>query len=70
MSAVRFGTIRAYDAGSHTASVEVTGYPASLLEDVLVADNIDAGLVVDGARCVVAFNDVFNPADAVVVAVY
>jgi hypothetical protein len=67
---VRFGTIRAYDAGTHSASLEVVGYPASLLEDVPVADNIAAGLVVDGARCVVVFNDAYNVADAVVVSVY
>jgi hypothetical protein len=70
MSTLRFGTIRAYDAGTHTASVEITGYAASLLEDVPVADNIAAGLMVGGVRCVVAFNDPYNPADAVIVAVF
>jgi hypothetical protein len=70
MAVVRFGTIRGYDAGTRTASLQVTGYLASMLVSVPVAENIDGALVVDGARCVVVLNDGFNPADAVVVAVY
>lgn len=70
MSVVRFGTVREYDAGSHTASVQIVGYPGSLVPGVPVASNIDSALLVDGARCVVVFNDSLNATDACVVAVY
>ena len=67
---VRFGTIRAYDAGTATCTVEISGYPSSQLEDVPLADNIDSALAVDGARCVVALNEGLNCTDACVVAIY
>lgn len=70
MPSIRFGTIRAYDAGTNTASVEVTGYQASLLEGVPVALDVDAALLVDGARCLVVLNDGFDTSDTVVACVY
>ena len=70
MVLVRFGTIRAYDAGTHTATLEITGYAVSKLEGVAVADNIDGAVVLDGAGCVVAFNEGYSVADACVIAVY
>jgi hypothetical protein len=70
MVLVRFGTIRGYDAGTNTAAVEIVGYPASLLEDVPVADNIDSALVTGGAHCVLALNEGYNASDACILAIY
>ncbi len=67
---VRFGTIRAYDAGTNMCTVEIAGYPSSQLEDVPLADNIDAALAADGARCVLALNEGLNCRDACIVAIY
>jgi hypothetical protein len=50
--------------------VGIVGYRGTAIQGIRVAANIDAGLVVDGARCVVVFNDVYSVADAVVVAVW
>jgi len=67
---VRFGTVRAYDAGTNTCTIEISGYPSSQLEDVPLADNISALLAIDGARCVVALNEGLNGSDACIVAIY
>jgi hypothetical protein len=70
VAVVRFATIRDYDAGTHVAAVQVTGYPASKLQGVPVAANIDGALCTDGALCVVVLNDGYNPADACIVGIY
>jgi hypothetical protein len=71
MSAVRFGTVRAYDVVTGTATVEIDGYAGSWLVGIAVADDVLPAHVVDGARCVLAFNgDGYNVADACLVATF
>lgn len=62
--------IRAFDAGAHTATVQITGSLATWLDGVPVARNIPAAEVTAGRHCAVLFFDPANPSDAVVLAVY
>ena len=64
------GTIRAFNADAHTATVQVTGSLATWLDAVPVARNIPASAVTEGRHCAVLFFDPANPSDAVVLAVY
>lgn len=66
----QFGVIRAFDRDSYTASVELLGYPGTLLAGVPVAFSVREDLLVDGAHCVVLFADAFDARTAVVVALY
>ena len=67
---VRKGELKAFDAGSHTATVQVAGSLSVWLSGVPVARNIPAGEMVPGRKCALIFFDDANPDDAVLVAVY
>jgi hypothetical protein len=67
---VKKGTIRVYNAGPHTADVQVEGSLGVWLTGVPVAANIDAATVVVGRRCAVELFDEGNPTDVVITAVF
>ncbi|HXF50240.1 MAG TPA: hypothetical protein VNM43_01000 [Dehalococcoidia bacterium] len=67
---VRGGVVKAFDAGSYRATVQIAGSDASWLHGVPVARNVPAAELVSGRRCAVLFLDDANPEDAVVIAVW
>jgi len=67
---VRKGTVKGFDSGSYTATVQVAGSLAVWLEDVPVARNIDAADMVIGRGCALIFFSESDPRDALVVGVY
>jgi len=67
---IRSGIVKAFDAGSYTATVQLTGSLAVWLSDLPVARNIPSAEMVAGRRCAVIFFDASNPRDAVVAAVF
>ena len=67
---MRFATIRSFDRLLYTAAVEITGYPASRMEDVPVAFGLREDLVTPGTRCLVVLNESMDSSDAVVVALF
>jgi hypothetical protein len=67
---IRSGTVRAFDAGDYTATVQVAGSLSVWLRDVPVARNIPSAEMVAGRRCALIFFDDANPQDAVVAAVF
>jgi hypothetical protein len=67
---VRRGELKAFDATTYTATVQVAGSLAVWLEGVPVARNIPSAELVAGRRCAIVFFDEANPQDAVLVAVY
>lgn len=70
MTVLEHGILRGYDAGTHTATVQITGSLASYLGGVKVARNIASAEMVAGRSCIVAFLDAANPEDGAVIAVY
>jgi hypothetical protein len=70
MSTLRRGTIRAYDAGTHEATVQVAGSLSVWLETIPVSSGIPAAEVDVGDECAVLFFTDDNPDDAVIIAVY
>jgi len=67
---IRSGIVKAFDSGSYTATVQLTGSLAVWLSDLPVARNIPSAEMVAGRRCAVIFFDASNPRDAVVAAVF
>ncbi len=67
---VRKGTVKEFDSGSYTATVQVAGSLAVWLEDVPVARNIGIAEMVIGRRCALIFFSESDPRDALVVGVY
>ena len=67
---VRQGTVKAFDGGPYTATVQLQGSVAIWLRDVPVARNIASGEVTAGRKCAVLLFDEANPQDAVVMAVW
>jgi len=67
---IRKGVVKAFDAGTYKATVQVAGSLSVWLAGVAVARNIAAGEMVAGRSCAVLFFDAANPQDAVVVAVW
>jgi len=67
---MRRGTLRAFDAGAYTATVEVAGSIGAWLTDVPVARNIPSGELVSGRKVALLFFDPSNPNDAVLAAVW
>ncbi|GAG47464.1 unnamed protein product [marine sediment metagenome] len=67
---IRSGIVKAFDAGTYTATVQLTGSLAVWLSDLPVARNIPSAEMVAGRRCAVIFFDASNPRDAVVAAVF
>ena len=67
---IRRGTLKAWDSGAHTATVQLSGSLGVYLVGVATARNIlSADMVVD-RKVAVLFFDATNQADAVIIAVY
>ena len=67
---IRKGTIKDFDSGSYTATVQVAGSLSVWLEGVPVARNIPSAEMVGGRACAILFFDPSNPKDGVVIAVW
>jgi hypothetical protein len=64
------GVVRAFDAANWQADVQLTGSFSTFLTGIAVNRGLNATAIVTGQRCIVVFNDLQNPHDAVLVAVY
>jgi hypothetical protein len=64
------GTLKAFDSGTYTATVQVQGSLSVWLEDVPVNRGIPIAEMVTGRNVSVQFHEAGNPDDAVVVAVW
>lgn len=64
------GVLRAFDAATWQANVQLTGSFPTNLTGIAVNRGLDAAAITAGRRCIVVFNDLQNPNDAVLVAVY
>ena len=64
------GVVRAFDATTWQANVQLTGSFPTNLTGIAVNRGLDAAAITAGRRCLVVFNDLQNPNDAVLVAVY
>jgi hypothetical protein len=62
--------LKAWNSGSYTATIQITGSAKAYLEGVKVARNIPSAEMVTGRNILVYFFDKSNAADAVIVAVY
>lgn len=67
---LKSGVVKAFDANSYRATVQVLGSLSVWLEGIAVARNIPAAEMVAGRRCALVFFDETNPDDAVLVAVW
>ena len=66
---IKHGTLKAFDSGTWTASVQLDGSIASYVT-VAVSRGIGSGELVTGRSVAVLFFDASNPDDAVVAAVW
>ncbi len=67
---LRKATLRSFNSGNYTATVQLSGSYKVYLEDVAVARNIPSAEMTTGRKVVVVFFDEHNPKEAVVTAVY
>src|SRR3970040_1279959 len=67
--AIRKAVIRAYDAATHKATVQIVGSHPTLLTNLRVATDIPAADVQAGRQCAVLFLDPTNQDDAVVLTI-
>ena len=67
---IRRGTLRSFDAGTYTATVEIAGSIAVWLSGVPVARNIAGAELTAGRNVAVLQFDAANPQDAVLTAVW
>jgi len=67
---LRKATLRSFNSGSYTATVQMSGSYKVYLEDITVARNIPSAEMTTGRKVVVIFFDEHNPKEAVVTAVY
>jgi hypothetical protein len=67
---VYHGILRAFDGGTYTATVQLTGSLAGWLRTVPVSRAIPAGEMAAGRKVAVGVFDPSNPADTVVIAVW
>ena len=67
---IKKGEVKAFNAGNHTATVQIAGSLSVWLEEVRVARNIPASEMSTGRSCAVLFFDEANHRDAAVIAVY
>ena len=70
MTTLKRGTIKAYSAATHKATVQIAGSLSVWLNDLPVAVDIPPPLVVAGRECAVLLFTDDNPDDGVVVAVH
>ncbi len=67
---IKRATLKAFDAPTYTATLQVAGSLATWLEDVPVSRSIPVAEMVVGRTCVLVLFHPANPKDAVVAAVY
>ena len=67
---IRRGTLRAFDSGSYTATIEVAGSIATWLSGIAVARNIDSAELIAGRRVALLLFEPSNPDDMVLCAVW
>ena len=67
---LRKGTLRSFNSGNYTATVQLAGSYKVYLEDIKVARNISSTEMTAGRKVAVIFFDEHNPKEAVVIAVY
>jgi len=67
---IRHGTLRSFDSGTYTATVEIAGSIAVWLSGVPVARNIAGVELVAGRHCALLHFDASNPKDVVLSAVW
>ncbi|MBI2864896.1 MAG: hypothetical protein HYX94_10095 [Chloroflexi bacterium] len=67
---LRRATIKAFDAASHSATIQLDGSLSQYIAAIEVAANILAADVTAGRYAVVAWPEDSNPAAAVIIAVY
>lgn len=70
MPALHFGWIHGFNRDVYTADVELVGYAGSLLSGVPVAYHLREDQPVNGARCLVLFEDTLDLSQAVVLALW
>jgi hypothetical protein len=70
MTLLKRATIKSYDAGTHRATVGISGSLSVWLAGLAVSDGIAAASVVVGRECAVLFHTEDNPDDAVVISVH
>lgn len=70
MAVLKRGVIRAYDALTHKAAVQIAGSLSTYLPDVAVATDIPPAEVQPDRECAVLFFADANPEDAVVIAIH
>ena len=64
------GVVKEFDAKKWQADVQLAGSFPTFLAGIAVNRGLDATAITAGRRCVVVFNDLQNPNEAVLVAVY
>jgi len=69
-AAIHRAIIRAFDAATYTATVQLTGSLATYLAGVPVAHHLRPNLLTAGTKCGVVFFDEANPTDAAVVLLF
>lgn len=67
---VRNGTVKSFDSGAYTATVQLAGSLLVWLTGIPVARNIPSAEVLPDRKCAIVFFDDTNPNDAVLIAVY
>ena len=67
---LRKGTLRSFNSGNYTATIQLAGSYKVYLEDIKVARNISSTEMTAGRKVAVIFFDEHNPKEAVVIAVY
>ncbi len=67
---LRKATLRSFNSGNYTATVQLASSFKVYLEDIAVARNLPTAEMVTGRKAAVIFFDENNPKEAVVVAVY
>ena len=67
---LRKATLRSFNSGNYTATVQLASSFKVYLEDIAVARNLPTAEMVTGRKVAVIFFDENNPKEAVVAAVY
>ena len=63
-------TLKLFNTGSYTATIQIAGSARAYLEGVKVARSIPPAEMIAGRTAAVVFWDKNNPGDAVIIAVY
>ena len=67
---IRRGTLKSFDSGAYTATIQMAGSLATWLQGIPVARNIPSAEMAADRTCAVILFDSANPQDAVVAAVW